>query len=294
MYIGRFAPTPSGDLHFGSLVTAIASFLDAKKHEGRWLLKIDDLDKQRIKKGSIESILQTLETLNLFWDLTETFQSHRIDEYELFFEKLRETDKTYQCDCSRKFLAENTKKGRDGFIYPGFCRKKELRDMSSYATRLKVNELPIVFDDNIQGKLIQNLSEDVGDFVIKRNDGQFSYQFSVCIDNKIDKITNVVRGADLFYSTPRQIYLLNMLNFDIPKFSHIPIATRNKKKISKSEDYKILISDNQIDIWIKALKFLNQPIPKNAPEMKLEEIIEYAINNWEISEINAIDSIEIF
>ncbi len=294
MYIGRFAPTPSGDLHFGSLVTAIASFLDAKKHKGRWLLKIDDLDKQRIRKGSIESILQTLESLNLFWDSTETFQSHRIEAYEFFFEKLRKTEETYQCDCSRKFLSKNAKEGREGFIYPGFCRKKKLRDMNSYATRLRVNELPVVFEDKIQGKLIQNLSEEVGDFLIKRNDGQFSYQFSVCIDNKLDKITNLVRGADLFYSTPRQIYLLNLLNFDIPKFSHIPIATLNKKKISKSEDYKIFISDNQIDIWIKVLKFLNQPIPKNAPEMKLEEIIGYAIKNWEITKIKALDSIEIF
>ena len=294
MYIGRFAPTPSGDLHFGSLVTAIASFLDAKKHKGRWLLKIDDLDKQRIRKGSIESILLTLESLNLFWDSTEIFQSHRTEAYEFYFKKLRETDETYQCDCSRKFLSQNAKKGREGFIYPGFCRKKNLKDINSYATRLRVNELPVVLEDEIQGKLIQNLSEEVGDFVIKRNDGQFSYQFSVCIDNKIDKITNVVRGADLFYSTPRQIYLLKMLNFDIPKFSHIPIATRNKKKISKSEDYKILISNNQIDVWIKALKFLNQPISKNAPEMELEEIIGYAINNREISEINALDSIEIF
>lgn len=295
MYIGRFAPTPSGDLHYGSLVTAIASFLDAKKFGGKWLLKIDDLDKQRVRKGSIESILKTLECLHLFWDSTETYQSHRLEAYEFYFKKLLETRKTYHCNCSRKFLSENAKLGESGYIYPGFCRNKVLGNSSinACATRLIVDDLPIFIDDQIQGKLSQNLSKEIGDFVIKRNDQQFSYQFSVCIDNKLDKITNIVRGADLLSSTPRQVYLLNLLNFDIPEFSHVPIANIGKKKISKSDDYKVSINGNQKAIWMKVLKFLNQPISKNTSEMKLDEIIKYAIKNWQISEVSPLNSIEI-
>ena len=293
MYVGRFAPTPSGDLHFGSLVTAIASYLDAKNAKGQWLLKIDDIDKQRVKENSVQSILKTLEGLNLFWDLTESYQSHRLEEYEFYFEKISEMNQTYRCNCSRKYLRDNAKHVEDSYIYPGLCKKKGLKNHDNFATRIEVNAIPIVVEDRIQGKLSQNLSKEIGDFVIKRNDGQFSYQFSVGVDNKLDKITNIVRGADLLSSTLRQVYLQNLLDFDIPKFSHIPIATIDKKKISKSDDYKILIKNNQKGIWVRVLTFLNQPISKNVSQMNLEEIIEHAITNWAIEKISPLDSIDI-
>ena len=132
MYIGRFAPTPSGDLHFGSIVTAIASYLDAKKVKGHWLLKIDDIDKQRVKNNSVLSILKTLESLNLFWDSTESYQSNRLDEYRFYFEKLSATHQTYNCSCSRKYLSDHAKLGNDGYIYPGFCKYKELENKFNY------------------------------------------------------------------------------------------------------------------------------------------------------------------
>ena len=293
MYVGRFAPTPSGDLHFGSIVTAIASYLDAKKVKGQWLLKIDDIDKQRVKDNSVLSILETLESLNLFWDSTESYQSNRLDEYRFYFEKLSATHQTYNCSCSRKYLSDHAKLGDDGYIYPGFCKYKELENKDSYSTRIEVSTNPIVIKDQIQGQLSQNLSKEIGDFVIKRNDGQFSYQFSVCVDNKLDKATNIVRGADLFPSTPRQVYLHNLLDFDVPEFSHIPIATLDKKKISKSDDYKIIIKNNQRDIWIKVLDFLNQPISKSISQMDLEEIVDYAIKNWAMEKISPLYSIDI-
>ncbi|MBT4570769.1 MAG: tRNA glutamyl-Q(34) synthetase GluQRS [Nitrosomonadales bacterium] len=294
MYIGRFAPTPSGDLHFGSLVTAIASFLDARKNNGKWLLKIDDLDRPRVITNSVQSILKTLESLNLFWDSTESYQSQRLEAYEFYFEKLLKINQTYKCNCSRRYLINNSKLGVDGQIYPGFCKKKSLRNLDSFATRIIVNEFLVVIEDQIQGLISQNLSKEIGDFIIKRNDGQFSYQFAISIDNKLDNVTNIVRGADLLTSTPRQVYLQNLLDFNIPKFSHIPIATIDKKKISKSNDDKILIKGNQKDVWVKALRFLNQPISKNASQMNLDEIIESAINNWTISKVRALHSIEIF
>ena len=293
MYVGRFAPTPSGDLHFGSLVTAIASYLDAKKADGQWLLKIDDIDKQRVKNNSVQSILKTLESLNLFWDFTESYQSHRLEEYEFYFKKVSEMNQTYKCNCSRKYLSGNAKIGEDSYIYPGFCKNKGLKNHDNFATRMEVNAIPIVVEDQIQGKLSQNLTREIGDFVIKRNDGQFSYQFSVCVDNKLDKITNIVRGADLFSSTPRQVYLHNLLDFDIPKFSHIPIATLGKKKISKSDDCKIIIKNNQKIIWIKVLNFLKQPIAQDVSEMNLEELIDHAIKNWTMENISPLQSIDI-
>jgi glutamyl-Q tRNA(Asp) synthetase len=158
---------------------------------------------------------------------------------------------------------------------------------------MEVSKNLIVIKDQIQGQLSQNLSREIGDFVIKRNDGQFSYQFSVCVDNKLDKITNIVRGADLFSSTPRQVYLHNLLDFDIPKFSHIPIATLGKKKISKSDDYKILINNNQKIIWIKVLNFLKQPIAEDVSEMNLDELIDHAIKNWTMENISPLQSIDI-
>ena len=293
MYIGRFAPTPSGDLHFGSIVTAIASYLDAKKVKGQWLLKIDDIDKQRVKDNSVLSILETLESLNLFWDSTESYQSNRLDEYRFYFEKLSATHQTYNCSCSRKYLSDHAKLGDDGYIYPGFCKYKELENKDSYSTRIEVSTNPIVIKDQIQGQLSQNLSKEIGDFVIKRNDGQFSYQFSVCVDNKLDKATNIVRGADLFPSTPRQVYLHNLLDFDIPKFSHIPIATLGKKKISKRDDCKIIIKNNQKIIWIKVLNFLKQPLAEDVSEMSLGELIDHAIKNWTRENISPLQSIDI-
>ena len=234
-----------------------------------------------------------MESLNLFWDSTESYQSNRLDEYRFYFEKLSATHQTYNCSCSRKYLSDHAKLGDDGYIYPGFCKYKELENKDSYATRIEVSKNPIVIKDLIQGDLSQNLSREIGDFVIKRNDGQFSYQFSVCVDNKLDKITNIVRGADLFSSTPRQVYLHNLLDFDIPKFSHIPIATLGKKKISKSDDYKILINNNQKIIWIKVLNFLKQPIAEDVSEMNLEELIDHAIKNWTMENISPLQSIDI-
>jgi glutamyl-Q tRNA(Asp) synthetase len=234
-----------------------------------------------------------LESLNLFWDSTESYQSNRLDEYRYYFEKLSATHQTYNCSCSRKYLSAHAKLGDDGYIYPGFCRHKELENKDSYATRMEVSKNLIVIKDQIQGQLSQNLSREIGDFVIKRNVGQFSYQFSVCVDNELDKITNIVRGADLFSSTPRQVYLHNLLDFDIPKFSHIPIATLGKKKISKSDDCKITIKNNQKIVWIKVLNFLKQPIAEDVFEMNLEELISHAIKNWTMENISALQSIDI-
>ncbi len=293
MYIGRFAPTPSGPLHFGSIVTAIASFLDAKSNGGKWFVKIDDIDQLRIMIGSDISILNSLDRLHLYWDLPVVYQSHRIKEYKNQLERLKKMNKTYSCECRRRDILKLAIKGVDGFIYPGICRKKKIEFSDKKANRVIVNNKLIATEDFIHGIVKQNLSKDIGDFIIKRSDGLFSYQLAVVVDNHLDAVTNIVRGYDLIQSIPRQVYLHQLLNFDIPEFCHIPVATKLQKKISKSYGDKIIIKGNEIAIWLKCLEFLNQPMEKFSNLMSLEEIIHEATIYWSKSLIKPLCEIEI-
>ena len=293
MYIGRFAPTPSGPLHIGSMMTAIASFLDAKSNGGKWLVKIDDIDNARVLKGIDITILNSLERLNLYWDMPVVYQSNRIKEYQYQLERLKKFNMTYPCQCSKKDILKSAFTGIDGFIYSGICRERKLEFSSQVAHRLKVNNALITVKDSIQGLLKQDLSEDSGDFIIKRSDGFFAYQFTVVVDNNLDAVTNIVRGSDLMQSTPRQVYLHQLLNFYIPEFSHIPVATKLQKKISKSYGDQIIIKGNERAIWLKCLAFLNQPMEKFSNSMSLEEIIHEAIKCWTKSLIKPLSEIEI-
>ena len=293
MYIGRFAPTPSGPLHFGSIVTAIASFLDAKSNGGKWFVKIDDIDQLRIMIGSDISILNSLDRLHLYWDLPVVYQSHRIKEYKNQLERLKKMNKTYSCECRRRDILKLAIKGVDGFIYPGICRKKKIEFSDKKANRVIVNNKLIATEDFIHGIVKQNLSKDIGDFIIKRSDGLFSYQLAVVVDNHLDAVTNIVRGYDLIQSIPRQVYLHQLLNFDIPEFCHIPVATKLQKKISKSYGDQIIIKGNERAIWLKCLAFLNQPMEKFSNSMSLEEIIHEAIKCWTKSLIKPLSEIEI-
>jgi glutamyl-Q tRNA(Asp) synthetase len=293
MYIGRFAPTPSGPLHFGSIVTAIASFLDAKSNEGKWLVKIDDIDQPRVISGSDITILNTLERLHLYWDMPVVYQSHRIKEYQNQLELLQKLNATYSCQCSRRDILKLAITGVDGYIYSGNCRKKKIKFSDQAAHRIKVNSTLITIKDSIQGLVKQDLSKDIGDFIIKRSDGLFAYQFAVVVDNHLDAVTNIIRGTDLIQSTPRQVYLHQLLKFDIPEFCHIPVATKHQKKISKSYGDEIIVKGNEVAIWLKCLAFLNQPIEKFSNSMNLEEIIHEAIKLWTKSLIKPLNVIEI-
>jgi len=293
MYVGRFAPTPSGPLHFGSIVTAIASFLDAKSNGGKWLVKIDDIDQPRVMKGADIKILNSLEKLHLYWDMSVIYQSQRIKEYKNQLECLKKFNMAYSCQCSRKDILESSIAGIDGFIYPGICREKEIEFSDQVAYRVKVNSELIIVKDLIQGLVKQDLSKDIGDFIIKRSDGLFAYQFAVVVNNHLDAVTNIIRGTDLIQSTPRQVYLHQLLKFDIPEFCHIPVATKHQKKISKSYGDEIIVKGNEVAIWLKCLAFLNQPIEKFSNSMNLEEIIHEAIKLWTKSLIKPLNVIEI-
>ena len=256
-YHGRFAPSPTGPLHFGSLAAAVGSYLDARKHHGTWLVRMEDLDTPRCVPGAADDILYTLEAFGLCWDGEIIYQSRRIPAYEETLQQLRESGAAYPCCCTRKEIADSALHGIDGPVYPGTCRHGipagregrawRVRTDHSFLppcngeTRMGVEQsgrgvstpsptLPlqgggnIQFDDALQGRVVQHLENEIGDFVIKRADGLFAYQLAVVVDDAFQNITHIVRGADLLHSTPRQIYLQRLLGLNTPAYMHLPIA----------------------------------------------------------------------
>ncbi|MBT5974731.1 MAG: tRNA glutamyl-Q(34) synthetase GluQRS [Flavobacteriaceae bacterium] len=293
MYIGRFAPTPSGPLHFGSIVTAIASFLDAKSNKGKWLLKIDDIDEPRVRDGSVSEILKGLERLGLAWDDHVIYQSQRKEQYQFHINDLKEKGLLYNCNCSRKTINNSSLTGSHGLIYNGTCREKNLKNQTGCSIRIKVVDEDISIIDSIQGEISQNIHNDIGDFILKRSDDIFSYQFSVVVDNHLDNISHIIRGYDLINSLPRQFYLHKVMGFDFPKSSHIPIATLGRKKLSKGHGDRILIQNYENLIWMNALTFLGQPTQNSYLSMTVEDIIQHAIKGWSKNKVKGFAEREI-
>jgi len=263
MPTGRFAPSPSGPLHFGSLVAALASWLDARAAAGRWLVRIEDLDQPRVQHGAADEILRTLDRLGLYWDGEVTFQSRRVALYEQTLARLRDI---YPCSCSRREIADSAVSlAADGAqVYPGTCRAGMPAGKTARAVRVRVAGT-VVLRDRVQGELSQDLEREVGDFVLRRADGQFAYQLAVVVDDADQGVTDVVRGADLLESTPRQIYLQRLLGFASPRYLHVPVALdANGAKLSKQTDARGI---DRGDLR-RALRFLGQP-----PSETLEEAV---------------------
>lgn len=258
MYVGRFAPSPTGPLHFGSLVAALASWLDARATGGRWLLRIEDLDAPRAQSGAVNEILRTLERLGFTWDGAVTYQSRRTRLYDGALHALERS--TYWCGCSRREIADSSLGlAADGAqIYPGTCRSGIAADKPRRALRLRTNSEPMRFVDRVQGPQQQVLERDVGDFVLYRGDAQYAYQLAVVVDDAEQGVTDVVRGADLLDSTPRQIYLQRLLGYRTPRYLHAPVAVNAAgEKLSKQTGAAAIDSSPE---WIrKALAFLGQP-----------------------------------
>jgi glutamyl-Q tRNA(Asp) synthetase len=238
-YIGRFAPSPTGPLHTGSLVAAMASYLDAKVHDGQWLVRIEDVDGDRNVAGADEHILASLQRCGMQWDGEVTWQSRRTGLYEQALRQLGEL--VYPCGCSRKEIADSqlslTGKQAQALIYPGTCRRGLAPGKSARALRLKVPQSPhcaLAFDDRWAGPVSQDLTDEVGDFVIKRADGFWAYQLAVVVDDGAQGITDIVRGADLLDSTPRQLYLQQVLGLPQPTYLHVPVVVNELgEKLSK-------------------------------------------------------------
>ena len=288
--IGRFAPSPTGPLHFGSLLAALASYLEAKTKSGKWLVRMEDLDKPREMPGAADNILYTLEAFSFEWDGEVVYQSQRSALYQEALNQLKAKALIYQCDCSRREIADSynqkpAQHGIDGLIYPGTCRHKAMVK-TPHASRVIVDSRPITFDDVIQGQIQQNLAHDIGDFVLKRADGLYAYQLAVVVDDFEQGITDIVRGADLLDSTPRQIYLQQLLGYPTPKYAHIPVASNTAGEKLSKQTLAPAIDATQATIWLnKALDFLGQQPPKDLAEHHLGDIWQWAKQHWDITKI---------
>jgi len=264
-YRGRFAPSPSGPLHFGSLVAAMASWSDARASEGDWLVRIEDVDETRSRPGASDAILATLEAYGFEWDGPVVRQSERVALYAAALDDLIRRRMAFTCACTRKEL-EVAAPGKSGErIYPGTCRHGVPAGREGRAWRVAVTDETVRFDDRLQGAQGQQLARDVGDFVLKRADGLFAYQLAVVVDDSSQGVTHVVRGADLLPSTPRQIWLQRQLGFATPSYLHHPVALDPRgRKLSKQAGAKAL-GLHPLAQLREAWTFLGQSEPPSPP-----------------------------
>ena len=272
-YIGRFAPSPTGPLHFGSLLTAVASYCDAKANHGKWLVRIEDTDIPRIYPNSEIHILSCIDAFQFEPDAEIIFQKDRLTIYEQVIDQLKQQQAIYACQCTRKMLGSN-------HIYTGTCRDLNL-DFAEQAIRLKVDDLLICFEDRLQGRQCSNLKDDLGDFVLKRRDGIISYQLAVVVDDYLQGITHVVRGADLLDNTARQIWLGSILNYPSLSYMHLPLAMNDQgQKLSKQNLAQALDVSKASELLQQAILALGQPnVELNQPRIMLQQ----AVQQWDVN-----------
>ena len=272
-YIGRFAPSPTGPLHFGSLLTAVASYCDTKANHGKWLVRIEDTDIPRIYPNSETHILSCIDAFEFEPDAEIIFQKDRLTIYEQVLDQLKQQHAIYACQCTRKMLGSN-------HIYAGTCRDLNL-DFAEQAIRLKVDDLLICFEDRLQGLQCSNLKDDLGDFVLKRRDGIISYQLAVVVDDYLQGITHVVRGADLLDNTARQIWLGSILNYPSLSYMHLPLAMNGQgQKLSKQNLAQALDVSKASELLQQAILALGQPnVELNQPRIMLQQ----AVQQWDVN-----------
>lgn len=287
MYIGRFAPSPTGLLHIGSLLTAVASYADARAHQGKWLVRIEDLDPPREMPGAAADILRTLEAFGFEWDGEVAYQSRRYDLYQDTLDRLKAAGLVYPCYCSRKDWQAAATQGADGFVYNGRCRNPQQRPDTQNkmpAWRIQVPDRVIGFSDGIVGQYAQNLAHDIGDFVLLRADGYWAYQLAVVADDADQGITHIVRGQDLLVSTPRQIYLQQCLGVPTLSYAHLPLLTNNQgQKWSKQTLAPALDLNQKEQLLRQVLTYLNLP---DAPAInRPQELLDWAVTHWQMDKI---------
>lgn len=284
-YVGRFAPSPSGPLHFGSLVAAVGSFLDARAHHGQWLLRIEDVDTPRTVPGAGQDIVATLERFGFEWDAEPVWQSARLDAYRNAFERLKAAGQVFPCACTRREIADSAL-ARDGSrLYPGTCRNGLRPGRSAHAWRVRAQGR-IVFADRIQGGQQEDLATEVGDFVVLRGDGQFAYQLAVVVDDAAAGVTDVVRGADLLGSTGRQIHLQQLLGYPTPTYAHLPVVVNAAgEKLSKQTLAAPVAALPPARALLAALAFLGQNPPPALARASLRDIWKWAVAHWSIADV---------
>ena len=286
--IGRFAPSPTGPLHFGSLVAAVSSYLNVKQKNGKWLVRIEDIDPPREVPGSSDKILSQLERHGLFWDGQIVYQSSRLERYHEILNQLSRDGFVYSCQCNRqRLIALNG-------VYDGKCRNLGLGSKNN-SSRIAIDRVvsnldhssdTIAFNDKIMGYYSQHLLREVGDFVLQRRDGLISYQLAVVVDDFEQGITQIVRGTDLLESTPRQILLQKCLKYTTPDYIHIPLVVDcSGQKLSKQNFAKSIIDGRENEtLWI-ALKWLQQNPPQELRQESVTKILNWGIAHWDLSKL---------
>lgn len=284
MRIGRFAPSPTGPLHFGSLLTAVASYLEAKTAQGLWRVRIEDVDIPRQVAGAADIILTQLEGFGFGWDGQVCYQSERSDLYQYALEQLMAQQQAYYCSCSRREIRAISASG----IYPGLCRNGALHPDKQKTVRVLTDNRLLQFQDAVQGSFQQQLESEVGDFVICRADGIFAYQLAVVVDDAEQGITQVVRGCDLLDSTPRQLYLQQLLSLPKVNYAHLPLATHsNGDKLSKQTGARAIQVEVAGSFLKAALDFLGQAPPSDLHRWHISEIWQWAIASWQLNLVPA-------
>ena len=282
-YRGRFAPSPTGPLHFGSLVAALASWLDARASGGEWLVRIEDVDTTRTVPGAAGEMLRTLEAFGLAWDGEVMRQRERTQRYREALEALRRGGLVYRCRCSRREIADSAVSGIEGPLYPGTCRGLELGLDIDGADRFRPPPGPVTFDDRVMGTVVQDVAAEIGDFVLRRRDGLYAYQLAVVVDDADQGITDVVRGADLLLSTPRQILLQRALAVPTPRYLHLPVAAHaSGQKLSKQSHAVPVDPSKPREALARALLFLGQDA---GAAVTPEELLANAVSSWRIRTI---------
>jgi len=330
-YRGRFAPSPTGPLHFSSLVAAVGSYLDARHHHGTWLVRMEDLDIPRCVFGAADGILRTLEAFGLRSDEPVIYQSQRSAAYEDALRQLQDSGAVYPCCCTRKEISDSALLGIEGPVYPGTCRNGIPAGREERAWRVRTDcpllppcrgkvgmgvesqglisstpSLPlplqgggkisqdsgVEFDDALQGHIAQHLESEIGDFVVKRADGLFAYQLAVVVDDAFQGITHVVRGADLLASTPRQIHLQRLLGLPTPRYMHLPIAVNEAgEKLSKQTLAAPVDSSRAAATLLSVLDFLQQHPPANLIGSEVGTVLDWAVQNWRAEKLIGIQTL---
>jgi glutamyl-Q tRNA(Asp) synthetase len=270
-------------LHFGSLVAALGSYLDARHNQGEWLLRIEDLDPPREVAGAADDILHTLASFGMEWDGPVVYQSSRSELYASALEQLARGGHLYGCACTRKEIADSSDK-QIGSVYPGTCRNGLPPGRTARSTRVRVGGASISVTDRLQGLLQQQLAQHVGDFILRRADKLVAYQLAVVVDDAEQGITDIVRGADLLESTPRQRYLQQLLDLPLPRYLHLPVAVNiGHEKLGKQTHAPAVHTGHNNRILMAALAFLNQPLPDNSTDASQAELLAWAIAHWDIT-----------
>ncbi len=285
--IGRYAPTPSGPLHFGSLVSALASYCQAKSQQGLWLMRIEDVDTPRVVDGSTGQILNQLEALGFEWDGEIIYQSDQFERYEATLRQLLEQGNAYYCQCSRRILRQaKARSGPLGLIYPGTCRSKQL-DSFNHSIRINTESSEIThYKDLLFGQVKINIPEQIGDFVIHRADNIYAYHLAVVMDDELQGINQVVRGADLLEATCAHLYLQQLLGFKPPEYLHIPLVRNNNgEKLSKQTGATALDISQAAALLVDALHFLGQSIEQGLDQGTASEIVAQAVRSWDYQRI---------